>query len=142
MSEPDLQYPWGWVAAMSAAAVATGVGFAIAPGVGIPLACLTVGLVAWFLVSKLREGRRRRVAGQMPDLAVVEMRLRKCAKWGTVLVLLSVLTSTASIATGDGRTPVWLLVTPPLLLAVCIAWLWVFVLVILPRQRRKQEPRP
>jgi hypothetical protein len=48
----------------------------------------------------------------------------------------------ASIATGNGQTPLRLLVAPPLLLPVGIAWLWLFVLVVLPRQRRKQESRP
>ncbi|MEP6817636.1 MAG: hypothetical protein ABI873_19030 [Marmoricola sp.] len=138
-SEPSRPpYPWAWFVALVVAGAATGVGFGISPELGIALACLTVILIGWFVVWAARQGRRRRAAGERPDLGDVQRRIRKLAKWGIVLAVLTVLTSAVAITTDDGQTPVWVLVTSPVLVTAGVALLCLFAWFLLPRLRAKQ----
>jgi hypothetical protein len=124
-------------------ATATGIGFGLSTKLGIALACLTVAVFGSFVVWAMREGRRRRAAGQTADVGDLQGRMRKYAKWGTILAALSVLTSAAAIATHPSdTTPVWVLAMPPVLITAAAAWMWLLVWVILPRLARKQASAP
>jgi hypothetical protein len=97
-------------------------------------ALVMVSFIAWAVHS----GREARASGQEPDLEELRVRLRGRAKWLTVLMVATVLTSAMALATNDADIPEWLLISPPVLLLLGVALMWLLVGVFLPRLQRKQ----
>jgi hypothetical protein len=126
---------------MVVCAGATGVAFGISPPAGFVLAGITVIVFVAFMLWAFRQGRRAHEAGQAPDLAGMEARLRSRAKWLTVLAVVAVAASALGLATGDGHVPTWLFVAPPVLLVLGLIQTWLLVGVFLPRLQRQQATR-
>jgi UDP-N-acetylmuramyl pentapeptide phosphotransferase/UDP-N-acetylglucosamine-1-phosphate transferase len=119
-------------------AAATGLGFGVSPKVGFALVCLTAVVFTGFIVWTVRQGRRRRAAGERPDLDDVQRRMRKLAKWGIALAILTTITTAISIASDHIQTPTWVLLLGPVFIWIGVAGQCLMAWLILPRLRRKQ----
>lgn len=129
-----------WVGALVVTAMATGVGFGISPRLGAMLAVVTFAVYVCLGVYAYRFGRQRRREGRAPDLSAIGERLRTRLKWHALLVgILIVTTSLALALDQDRRTPTWILLAPPVLLAIGIVMIWLTVRFVLPRAQRRRE---
>jgi membrane protease YdiL (CAAX protease family) len=136
-------YQWLWTLAMVAPAAAAGFAFGHdAVALGFAMAALALLVLVALAVWAVRRGRRRRASGAAAaDLGRLASRLRARATWLSVLAVLSVVASGFALATRGSDTPAWPLVLGPVLLVVGVVWIWIFILVLLPRMQREQARR-
>lgn len=131
--------PWVRVALIIVAAGATGIGLGISLALGLALAGVTLVVMAGIMAWSVRDGRRRRAAGQRLDVAYLERRLLTYFR----LVLLSLVGATVGVvlilASPGQHEPEWPLVLALVVTAAGLVCIWVFARVVLPRWREKQN---
>lgn len=134
-------FPWPWFVAIVLCAMATGVGFGISVPLGLVLAVTTAVVIASFMVSSLRSARRRRAAGNAPDLSELQRRLRRHLRWHVPFAFVTVALCLVALAARGDDTPVWIIVVPAVLVLFGIGQMWFLTERLLPRIQRKQASR-